>query len=320
VSSIHGIEAASFGQIAPFSGGFVGRPAVAEGLQVPAPAGDELVAPYNVVSAGYFRTLGLPLRGRDFDATDDEDAPKVMVVNETLARRLWPAGDAIGKRLYLPLRAPGPLYTVIGVVPDGKYLSPVETQHPFMYLPLSQGFRPRLTLHVRTAADPASFAPQVRAALREAAPDLPAYSAVTLDGHLRQSLARERLLARLLSLFGLVALAIAAVGIYGVLAYAVARRTQELGLRMALGARPADIIRLVTAQSATLVGIGLAAGLAASLLLTRLLTSFLFGITATDPIAFAAATLVLVIVALAATAVPALRAARVDPLSALRTD
>ena len=153
VSSVAGVESASFGQIVPFSGSFIQRPAVREGLT----AGDDDAVPYNVVGTGYFRTLGMPLRGRDFRAGDDERAPRVVVVNETLARRLWPGEEAIGKRLQLPLRIPVRRTSVIGVVSDGKYVSLTEAQHPFLYVPLGQNFRPRLTLHVRTTGAPAAF-------------------------------------------------------------------------------------------------------------------------------------------------------------------
>jgi predicted permease len=320
VSAIHGVEAASAGQIVPFSGAFIGRPASAEGQAIRAAEADPFIAPYNVISSGYFRTLGAPLRGRDFAATDDAMAPRVAIVNETMARRLWPGQEAIGKRMYLPLREQGPSYEIIGVVQDGKYVSLTEEQRPYMYLPITQHFRPRLTLHVRTSGEPASFAPQVRQALRGAAADLPAFNVFTLDDHVRRSLGRERLLARLLTVFGAVALAIAAVGIYGVLSYTVARRTRELGVRMALGARPVDIARLVVGQGAALIVAGLGLGIAASLALTRVLETFLFGVTPTDPVAFTIALLLFTAVALVATCVPAFRAAHVDPLAALRTE
>ena len=316
VSSVPGVESASFGQIVPFSGSFIQRPAVREGLT----EGDDDAVPYNVVGADYFRTLGMPLRGRDFNAADDERAPRVVVINETLARRLWPGEEAIGKRLQLPLRNPGPPYDVIGVVSDGKYVSLTETQHPFLYLPLAQNFRPRLTLHVRTTGAPAAFSAQVRDAVRGVSPDLPTYNPTTLETHRERSLARERLIAWLLTAFSGIALAIAAVGIYGMLAYAVARRTRELGVRLALGARPSDLVWMVVRQSAALIAMGLAAGVGGALALTRLVATFLYGVTPTDLPAFASAVLILSAVALVATSVPARRATRVDPLTALRSE
>ena len=316
LTTIPGIESASFGQVVPFSGSFIQRPATREG--VPAKDGD--VVPYSIVSEDYFRTLGMRLRGRDFRATDDESAAKVVIVNESLARGLWPGEDALGKRLQLPLRDPGPAYEVIGVVSDGKYVSLTESQHPFVYLPLAQNFRPRLTLHVRTAGTPSAFTAQVRAALREVTPDLPAYNPTSLDEHVARSLGRERLIARLLTLFSAMALVIAAVGLYGMLAYAVARRTRELGVRMALGARPADLVWMVVHQSAALVCVGLLGGIVAAVLLARLVTAFLFGVTPTDPVAFATAIVSLSAIAGLATYVPARRVTRIDPLTALRSE
>jgi predicted permease len=320
VSALPGVEAASFGQLVPFSGSFISRTAVPEGQLASAGEDQKFLAPYNVVTPGYFQTLAMPLTGRDFASSDSADTPRVVIVNETMARQWWPGGEAIGQRVRLPLRDPGPLYEVVGVVHDGKYVALTETQHPFMYLPAAQHPRTRGTLHIRTRSDPGALTPQVRAAVREVAPDVPAYNARTLQDLMQRSLSQERLMARLLTVFGLLALMIAAVGIYGVLAYSVARRTRELGIRMALGAGRGDIVRLVLGQSATLIGVGLAVGLAASVALTRLAKTFLYGVTPTDPVAFGAAVLTLTTVAFVATSIPALRATRVDPLAALRTD
>lgn len=314
--AIPGVEAAGFGQVVPFSGSMIQRPAVREGL----PARDEDLVPYSVVGEGYFVTLGMTLRGRDFRASDNQAAPRVIVINETLARSLFPGENALGKRMQLPLKEPGPPFEVVGVVSDAKYVSPMERQAPFMYLPLAQTFRPRLTLHVRTSGSPAAFTAAVRSAVHDVSPDLPAFSPSTLDERLARSLARERLVARLLSVFSVVALVIAAVGIYGMVAYAVARRTREMGVRLALGAAPAALARLVVRQTATLLLIGVAVGIAAALVLTRFIASFLFGVTPTDPVAFAAAVAVLVTVAFVAACIPARRAARVDPLVALRSE
>jgi predicted permease len=299
----------------PFSGSFIQRPLSPDGS-----TDEPVTVPYSVVAPGYFRTLGLPLKGRDFTRADDERAPNVAVVNETLAKRLWPGRSAIGERLRLPLREPGPLYEVVGVVSDGKYVSLTEAQHPFIYLPLAQMFRPRLTLHVRTTAAPAAFAAQVRDAVREVSPGLPTYNPATLADYMARSLARERTTARLLAAFSGLALAIAAVGIYGMLAYAVARRTRELGVRMALGARPADLVWMVARQGAVLIGTGVLCGVVAALVLTRLVKAYLFGVTPTDPLAFAAAVALLAVVALVATVIPARRATRIDPLLALRSE
>ena len=316
VAAIPGVASSSLGQIVPFSGSLIQRPAVPEGV----PSTDEDMVPYNVVGEGYFGTLGMTLRGRDFRVTDDEAAPRVVVINEALARRMWPGENAIGRRLQLPLRNPGPPYDVIGVVSDARYVSPTEVQRPFLYLPVAQNFRPRLTLHVRTTGLPAAFVGSVRSAIRSVSADLPAYNPSTLDDYLSQSLARERLIAHLLTAFGGMALLIAAVGIYGILAFGVARRSREMGVRMALGAQPSDLVRMVVRQSAALIAAGLSVGVVCALLLTRLVKAFLFGVTPGDPPAFAAAVIILCAVALVATWVPARRATRIDPLTALRSE
>jgi predicted permease len=320
VGEIPGVEGVSVGQIVPFSGGFIGRPVLAEHQAGTAAETGPPIVPYSVVSPGYFDAVGLSLAGRDFAWTDDERGRPVAIVNETLAARLWPGERAVGKRLFLPLRDRGPAFEVIGVARDSRYVSPTEAQHPFFYLSVAQSYRPRLTLHVRTAGDPASLAPAVRQAIRDAAPAVPAFNVTTLDAHLRRALSRERLLAALFSGFGAVALAIAAVGIYGVLGFAIARRTSEIGVRMALGARRRDIITMVARQGSAMVAAGLALGLGAALLLARVVEAFLFGITPGDPMAFMSAAGLLTLAAAAATAVPAWRASTVDPVAALRAE
>jgi predicted permease len=320
VRALPGVEGAAFGQIVPFSGAFVMRPVLPAGTIVDQAEADNFNTPYGVVSDGYFRALGMPLRGRDFAATDTEDAPRVAIVNETLARRLWPGQDAIGKRVTMPLRQPGPGIEVIGVVPDGKYVELTEAQHPFIYMPLKQMHRPRVTLHVRTTGAPAASVAPVRAAIREVSPDIPAFNATTLATYLDRSTAQPRVLARLLVIFGAIALTVAAVGVYGLTAYTVARRTKELGVRTALGARPSDLVRMLVSQSAVLVCAGLAAGLLSAILLSRFIRTFLFGIAPSDPIAFAAGSAVLAVTMVVATILPARRATRVDPLAALRAD
>jgi predicted permease len=320
VRGLPGVEGAAFGQIVPFSGAFVMRPVVPAELRVDDKQADALTVPYGVVSEGYFRSLGMPLRGRDFQPTDTADAPMVAIVNETLARRYWPGQDPIGKRITMPLRAAGPEIEIVGVVPDGKYVELTEAQHPFVYVPWKQMHRARVTLHVRTAGQPAAQAGAVRNAIREVSPDLPAFNSTTLMTHLERSTAQPRVVARLLFLFAVIALAVAAVGVYGLTAYNVTRRTKEIGLRVALGARPAALVGTLVSESAALVAVGLAVGTGGAMLLTRLVTSLLFGVSPSDPASFLAAGLLLALTLLIATVIPARRAAQVDPLSALRVD
>jgi predicted permease len=320
VRALPGAEGAAFGQIVPFSGAFVMRPIVPAGTPLNSPnVEDQFLTPYGVVSEGYFATLGMPVRGRDFAATDTDTAPLVAVVNETLARRYWPNDEPIGKRLILPIKGQGPELEVIGVVPDGKYVELTEAQHPFVYLPWRQMHRPRVTLHVR-GSGPAAMVQPVREAIREVSGDIPAINPITMSEYLARSTAQPRVVSRLLVIFASVALIVAVVGIYGVTAYNVAQRSRELGIRTALGARPADVLRLLVSQNFVLVIAGVVLGLGAAGLLARVVRSLLYGVSPHDPIVFAATTIGLTTTLLLATLLPARRATRADPLAALRND
>jgi predicted permease len=320
VRTLPGVRSVAFGQIVPFSGAFVSRPAVPERQAITPANEDQYFVPYAVVSEGYFKTLGMRLTGRDFASTDTDLAPKVVIVNETLARKYWPGQNAVGQRLRLPSKQPGPSYEVIGVVADGKYVSLTEPQHPYMYVPWQQMHRPRMTLHVRTAADPMALAADVRAQIASINREVPAYNPVSLATYVDRSIAQQRIVARLLVLFGMIALAVATVGVYGLTAFTVARRAKELGVRIALGAQPRDLVRMLVVQSAVLVVAGLILGTAATFFLTKLVETLLFGVTGADPLSFAAGAALLALTTLAATIVPALRAARVDPLAVLRAE
>ena len=320
VEALAGVESTAFGQIVPFSGAFVARPVVPEGESLDAQRQNDFLVPYAVVSSGFFRTLGMPLRGRDFASTDVEGSPLVAIVNETLAKRYWPGEDPIGRRIRLPLKAPGPAYEVIAVVPDGKYVSLTEPQHPYVYVAWTQMHRPRVTLHVRTSAEETRLAAAVRESIRAVNGDLPAVEAVPLRSYVDRSTAQPRVVSRLLLIFGSIALLVAAVGVYGLTAYSVVRRTKEVGVRVALGARPKDVLLMLVRQSAVLILVGLAAGVGAALLMARLVEALLFGVTAADPVTFVGTAVLLALTMLAATLIPARRAVRVDPLAALRVD
>jgi putative ABC transport system permease protein len=261
----------------------------------------------------------MSLRGRDFSPSDAAHTRGVAIVNETLARRYWPNEDPIGKRLLLPLKGQGPELEVIGVVRDGKYVELTEAQHAFVYVSWRQMHRPRVTLHVR-ASNPAALAEPVRAAVRAVSVDIPAINPTTLAAYVDRSTAQPRVVSRLLVMFAAIALIIAAVGIYGVTAYTVSRRSKELGIRVALGARPTDVLRLLVSQNVLLVTMGVAIGLAAAASLTRLVQSLLYGVSPLDPLVFAVTTVGLMTALLVATLVPARRATRVDPLIVLRND
>jgi predicted permease len=284
-----------------------------------------LAIPYNIVGLDYFKTIGTPfLRGRDFTERDgEESAPGVVIINETMARRLWPGQDPIGKRFKVDRTNHLYEMEVIGVVKDSKYVFLYEEPRPFMYFVMSQmpqNYQAPITLHIHTADKPTSFVAAVREQIRTLDANLPIYDVTTMAAHIRDGKAflPARLGASLVGAFGLLGLVLAVVGIYGVVCYFVAQRTHEIGIRMALGARPRDVLRLVVGQGMILVLIGVAIGLATCFGVTRVLSSLLYGVSATDPATFAGISLLLAGVALLACYIPARRATKVDPMVALR--
>ncbi len=314
VAALPGVEAVSFARIVAFSDSPWMSGATIEGSQLQPSRRDPL--DFNAISPNYFQTLGTPLvSGREFTAQDMADAPQVVIVNEAMARRYWPGQEAVGKRIKR-----GQFAEVVGVVRDSKEKGLTLAPRPALYLPLLQEYRPDLTLHVRTA----TAAPTLLAALRREVqaldPSLPVYNLQTLAQQKNGSLYTERLAAGLLTFFGLLALSLAAVGLYGVLSYAVAERTREMGIRMALGAQSRDLLRLVVRQGMILTLVGLVIGVGAAFALTRLMEKLLFGVSPTDPLTFAVIPLLLAGVALLACWMPARRATRMDPLAALRHD
>jgi putative ABC transport system permease protein len=308
-ATLPGVESVSVANIVAFSELFWISGAQIDGY-VPGP-GDRLAFDFNAVGADYFRTIGASLvEGREFTAQDALDAPRVIVVNEATARRYWPGQSAVGKRTSRG--------EVVGVVRDTREKGLTETPRPAIYLPLLQSYTPQLTLHVRSAADPRSLLPGIRSAVHALDPTLPVYSVRTLADEKDGSLYAERLAAALLSGFAALALIVAAGGIYAVLSYAVSERTREIGIRLAQGAQPRDLLRLVVGQGMLLTLIGVVIGLAASFALTRLIAGLLFGVSATDPLTFTGVPLLLSAVALLACWFPARRATRLSPLAALR--
>ncbi|HEV2705012.1 MAG TPA: ABC transporter permease [Pyrinomonadaceae bacterium] len=315
VSAQPGVESASVMQFVPLGFSFAQREIIREGATREDGALD---AGYNAVGADYFKTMGITLlRGREFTAEDREQAPPVVVVNETLARRLWPNEEAIGKRVSLEGRA-GTFAEVVGVARDGKYASLGEQARPFVYQPMLQSYSPRMTLVVRTKEDPRGVAGTVRNQLRALEPKLPVAEARTLAEQVALSLFPARVAAWLLGSFGLLALALAGVGIYGIVSYSVSQRTHEIGVRLALGAQGRDVLRMVVGEGLRVVGLGIAVGLALSLAATRLVASFLYGVSPTDFATFTVIPLLLAAVAFLASYIPARRAAKVDPMTALR--
>ncbi len=315
VSALPGVRSTALSYIVPVSGGGMRTSVWIEGYQ-PRPNEDTELNT-NIVTPNYFTTIGIPLvQGREFSASDTANAPGVVIVNEEFARRYFPGANALGKRVRTD--SEGPYAEVVGVVKNAKYRGLREEPLPFFYTPHAQDAKPSMTLFVRTQSDPLAVLPSVRAELKSLDKNLTLYRIDTLSAHLSAALSSDRMIAVLLSVFGVAALLLAAVGLYGVMSYTVARRTHEIGVRMALGAQPGDIVRLVLWQGMVLLLAGGVAGLVASFALTRLMASLLFGVSATDPLTFIGITLLLAGVALLACYLPARRATKVDPMIALR--
>jgi putative ABC transport system permease protein len=294
-----------------------------EGRPAP-PPNEEPQSEIRFVTPDYLTAMGIPLlAGRQLAESDNEDASPVALINQTMARRMWPEGDPLGKRFTFndPSSPDAKWWTVAGVVGDVR--AEALSVEPLMetYLPIYQSAFGGGTLVIRPAAgDPALLAGPVREAVRSVDPEVPLYEVHTLEEVVSNSLARQRFNASLLALFAALALALAAVGVYGVISYAVSQRTHEVGLRMALGARVDEVLRLVMGQGMAPVAAGLALGLVISPLLARTLKSFLFGVGTTDPLTLGVVLLVLALVAALACLVPALKATRVDPAVALRAE
>jgi predicted permease len=315
VGGLPGVRAVSLTVVTPLGGGGQRRGVQLEGYQ-PRPNEDTELNT-NVIGPNYFNTMSIPIvEGRDFNSQDREGSPEVVVVNEELARRYFPGQSAVGKRLRTGSQSP--FREIVGVARTAKYRDLREEPLPFIYIPFAQENQSRMTLIMRTAGDPLSLVPALRNDLRTLNKNVPVFGVHTMTEQIGAQLAADRMVAVLLSIFGSVALLLAAIGIYGVMAYLVSQRTHEIGIRIALGAERRDILRLIVGQGLSLILTGAAIGLALALALTRVLKSLLFGINATDPLTFSVIAALLIAVALLACYLPARRATRVDPLVALR--
>jgi putative ABC transport system permease protein len=318
IQYLPGVTSASLVNSAPFGMMFIQLDFHIQGHPTPA-----FSAGTPKIDAGYFRTMGIPLlAGRDFNARDTADAPKVAIVSERIVREFFPGGpgDALGRRVRLGHG--GEWLTVVGVVADIRQMGLDRDVQPMIYAPFQQerSGLVRFVSFVARTATPAAVAEGIRAEIRRAAPDLPIQSTVTMDEAVAASVAPPRFRMVLLVLFATAATLIATCGIYGVMAYAVAQRRREIGVRMALGAERRDVLRLVLARALRIVVAGLLVGLAGAAAVTRVLQTFLFGVTPTDPIAFTMVTLLLMAVALMAAWLAARRATRIDPCAALRAE
>ena len=316
-----GVRAACWASTAPLSGWHIAFDVVMEGR------GQGRDQPINTdgnwVSPGCFATLGIPIvAGRDFTSQDREGTPRVAIVNESTAQRFWPGENPLGERFWLHGRGNQPPLEVIGVVRDGKYncswCNLRKNPSPFMFLPFNQTFQSQGTLLVKGDMGTGSMAASIRDEVQALDPNLPIFDIKTLEQQFREGFLLERLGAVTVGAFGALALALAGVGLFGLVSFSVGQRTHEFGVRMALGAQRRDVINLVLRQGLVLTAVGAAVGLAAAAGLMRLMGSFLYGVKPTDPITLTVATLALAGVAFLACYIPARRATKVDPMVALR--
>jgi len=273
----------------------------------------------SLIGLNYFSTMGIRfVAGRDFTENDTKDSPLVAIVNETFARSFWPGENAMGKRFAYAVG--GPMTEVVGVVKDSKSFHLNEDPRPFVYRPLRQLYHGEATLIVRTSNDPGAMKASIRNEVRRLDPNVAIFDLKTLDDHMSISMLPLRIGANGVGTFGLLALILATIGIYGGVAFAVSQRTKEIGIRIALGASHSDIFTMIVKQGMSVAGLGLLIGLIASLALSRLMSSFLYSISATDLITFIAVPLLLFMIVLVACCVPARRATKVDPMTALRSE
>ena len=316
-----GVEAAGGAFPMPFSGNDAGSAFSIAG-QPPRPAGQELVASHLTITLDYFRAMHTPvLRGRAFDARDTKDSPPVVIINDVLAQRYFPGGNAIGQQIILTHGEndqPPPPKEIVGVVGDSRHESLAIQPLPEFYIPASQDPQRRMDVVIRTATDPAGLQAALRNIVHEFDRDLFVPTLEPLEKHIGVTLAQPRFNMMLLGCFAGVALVLAAIGIYGVIAYSVAQRTKEIGIRMALGAQKIDMLTMILRQGFAVIGIGLLAGLFGAFGVTRLMSRLLYGVSANDISIYAIVTVLLSGAALIATYFPARRAMAVDPMEALR--
>jgi len=319
VSAMPGVSMASLAVTMPLRGSW----RTGFHLEGQATTGSDSACDYNMVAPRYFETTGIGLlRGRDFTEHDQPNSPSVVIVNEEFVQRMFPRENPIGKRLAIPWHKGDSTYSeIIGVAKNVKYERLTESPRMYFYVPLLQQYQSFAMLLVRSRGDdPSVLARAVEREARTLDSNSPAYNVTILADQLRDSLAPQRSAAMMLGIFGLLALALASIGLYGVLAYSVVQRQHEIGIRMALGAQAGDVLALVIKQGMLLTGIGLALGLSAAFLCTRLIANQLYGVSPIDPITLGVASSMLGVVALLACYLPARRATKVDPLVALRSE
>jgi len=314
VRALPGVEAAAWARIVPLSyAPYSSAPIGVEGYE-PQP-NEQPSAEYNEISPDYFATMGIPLMsGREFTRVDDENAPRVGIVNETMVARYWHGQNPIGRRLQVK----GNWVQVVGVAVDSKYSSLGEQAEPFFYVPLRQYFAIEPDIHIRTTQPLQNIQTELVREVRTLDANLTLYEMTTLKEQVDRSTSHQLVAVTLVTLFGGLALLLAAIGLYGVMSYAVSQSARELGLRMALGADASNVLRLVLSRGLLLTITGIMIGVAVALLLTRLLGDLLYQVSPREPLAFVAAFAVMTIASLAACMLPAWRATRTEPARVLR--
>ncbi|MBV8049898.1 MAG: ABC transporter permease [Acidobacteriaceae bacterium] len=309
-----GIQSAAFAAVTPLGYATFSSTSIAVDGYEPAPD-EQLQVEYNQVGPGYLATLGIPLlSGREFARSDDENAPLVAIVNRTMVLRYWRGEDPIGRRL----KVKSGWARVVGIAADSKYESIGETPKPFFYVPLRQDFVNEPDLNIRATQSPQSTFSAVLREVHALDPDLALYDLATLREQVNQSTAPQQVAVTLVSILGSLAVLLSAVGLYGVMSYAVAQSTRELGLRMALGANGGNLLRLVISRGLKLTAAGVVLGAIAALLSARFLRNLLYNVSPHDPLVFGSALGLMTVTAISACLLPAWRASRIDPARVLR--
>jgi putative ABC transport system permease protein len=317
-ASLPGVEAASATRLLPLSDSSNSSgPILKEGESLARGSAGRTIM-NTVISPGYFQTLQIPiLEGRDFDSRDREGGQRVVIINQTMAQMIWPGESAVGKRMFVGVGSRDPI-EVVGVVKTGKYRALAEDPKPYYYSPMAQRGASEMTLVMRTSGDPHNLVSAIRTQVQSIDSRIPLIAIKTMQDHLTWALWAPKLGASFSLAFGVVALLLSAIGLYSVMAYVVSQRTREIGIRMALGARRAEVLKLITSQGMKLAGIGVVIGLALALAVSRTLSAILIGISPYDVLPFLVVPVLLGLVALIACLLPARRATKVDPLVALR--
>jgi len=272
-------------------------------------------AEYNLVGAKYASTIGVTmLKGRDISDLDQEQSSPVAIVNDTMARRYWPGGDAVGRGFSIL----GKSVQIVGVAKDAYYHSLTEPPRPYVYLPVQQVYQGQMTLLVRTTGKPTAVLQSVQTVVARIDPQLPLYTVLPMNAYLGFAVVGQRTASVLLVTFGALALLLASLGLYNAVAYTIATRKREVGIRLALGGRPADVLALLIRTGTVVIATGISIGLVAAVALARLVASQMYGVSPTDPLTYAVATIAVTATALLAVGVPAFRASHADVTNALR--